>query len=341
MERITFVALSLITLVFAENSIVILPFNSVNVDSSTAKIVDELFRVELTKAGYEVLMDTSTCKDEICAGEIARKKHKPLALWGSVIGMGERTAVIAYFVRSDGEVDYMDRVSANYIEELDAVVKRLTDGFLTGKSAKNAATTENIVSDELYEPRRRHEFFTMGSRVGVFMPFSGSKSEGNMLLGVDAVGMYETDRWIVEALVGYHGFVENEAFIPIEISGLYTFSNTDFAPYLSFGAGLNLLFQSETKLNYDVYGTDTTYYYSTEYYDYKLPLVSLGGGLLLFRTYRFHVTIDARGWFSFLKPWYEGFNISLGISLKSNPGETSANIVDSERNNKIKCCWGF
>lgn len=341
MKNLIFIALLLTTSAFAANSIVILPFTSVSVDSSTVYAVDELFKGELSKAGYKVYMDTSICKDVECAGEIARQRHRQLALFGSLIGMGEKIVVTVYFVRSDGEIAYTDRATANYVEDLDAVVKRITDGFLMGKPVKDAATTENITSNELYEPRRRHEFYTVGSRVGFFVPFYGSKAKEDLLLGVDVIGMYETDRWIVEALVGYHGFVENEAFIPINISGLYMLSNTDFSPYLSFGAGVHILAQSETKMNYEISGTDTSYYYSTEYYDYKLPLISLGGGILLFRTYRFHVTVDARGWFSFLEPWYEGFNVSLGISLKSKPGATSSSLTEGNRDSKIKCCWGF
>ncbi|MCD6595803.1 hypothetical protein J7L68_09060 [bacterium] len=330
MRKLLFALIIVSSVIFAGSSIIILPFTSVNLDNSTVQVVDELFRSELSKAGYEVTMDTSTCTEIVCAGEIARQKHTSLALFGSLIGMGEKIVVTVYFVRSDDEIVYTDRFTAEYIEDLDAVVKRLTDGFLTGKTVKSSATTDNITSTEFYEPRRRQEFYTLGSRIGFYFPLYGSKADVSSLFGYEIVGMYETDQWLVELMSGYHGSDENEYFIPIDLTVFRLLSKNDFCPYISLGTGVHLLSQKTTSIDTNIYyyDDDTTYYETTDYEHYELPILSAGGGMLLFRTYTFHVTVDARGWFSVTKPWYHGVNLTFGLTKRATSG-------------KIGCCWGF
>ncbi|RKZ34224.1 hypothetical protein DRQ33_02640 [bacterium] len=313
---------------FAQKSIVLLRFSSVNVDTVIPQVAMELFRSELTSAGYNVITDTNTCSEISCAGEVARQKRTSLALFGSLIGMGDKIVMTAYFVRNDDEIQYTDRITGEYVEDIDAMVKRICDGFYTGKPVSESATVDNITLGETYEPRRRKEFYTLGSRIGFFFPVNASVAEGSSLFGYEIIAMYETQNWMVELMSGYHGFDENESFIPIDISIFKLLSENDFCPYIGIGSGVHLLYQDIEDRDYDIIDGDTVYYPVFDEETHQLPIITAGGGLLLFRTYSFRVSVDIRGWVGVSKPYYHGINLTFGLTRRATHGD-------------IGCCWGF
>ncbi len=296
----------------AGETLTLLNFSTTNTARASADVVKELFRSELIEQGFSVIDDTIECKEIACAGEAARINSAAKAIYGSLIGMGEKIVVTMYVVRSDDEVEFIDRVTAESLEDLEHVVKRLVDSFISGKPIEETATIDNIVEKETLEPRRRQEFYTGGARIGFLFPFTGSEAESSQLFGYQVLGMYETDTWLVEVMAGYHGFDERESVLPIGISVFRLLSKKDICPYAGVGLGVMLLYQDECQC-YSLYDSDCDCLHN----HYELPVLSFGGGLLLFRTYSFHVNFDVRGYVAFGDKNYHGVSLSFGLTRRA------------------------
>jgi len=294
-------------------TLTLLNFSTTNTDKSTADVVKELFRSELIEQGFSVIDDTIECKEIVCAGEAARMNSAAKAVYGSLIGIGEKIVVTMYVVRSDDEIEFTGRITAESFEDLEYVVKRLVDSFIFGKPIEETATIDNIVEKETFEPRRRQEFYTGGARIGFLFPFTGSESESSQLFGYQVLGMYETDTWLVEVMAGYHGFDERESVLPIGISVFRLLSKKDICPYAGVGLGVMLLYQDEYRCEPDSISGYCDYLHN----HYELPVLSFGGGLLLFRTYSFHVNFDVRGYVAFGDKNYHSVSLSFGLTRRA------------------------
>ncbi len=137
----------LITVVFAAmafgEGIVLLPLATANVDSATTAFVDSVMRANLKSMGYEVFPGDTVCREIACAGEIARRRHTPLALFGSLLGMGDQLVLTVYLVRSDDEIEGKERLSVAKNGKINNVVKKiLVDLFPQRANASQKSSTE-------------------------------------------------------------------------------------------------------------------------------------------------------------------------------------------------------
>ncbi len=328
MSRVFFavlVGLLVVGLAFSAERVVLLPFATTNVREPLSEVALELFKVELVDRGYEVLVDTAVCRDAACAGEAARRNGAPRAIFGSLIGMGEKVVVTFYVVRSDDRVAYTARATAKTQSDLDAVVRRLVDAFVSERTVEEAATIDNITEVETEEPRRRAEYYTAGAKVGAFVPFGGSEAKNASLMGGEAFGLYETPDFVVNASVGYYDFDERELFMPIDISVYKLFSHGDFCPYAGGGLGVHIV------LSGDYYNEDDEWVSGSARSAFG---ISIGGGILLFRTYSFHVDLGARYWVMFSSPVYHGISLAVGLSRK-----VKTTGYEDQWGSFRSCCW--
>ncbi|HDG67704.1 MAG TPA: hypothetical protein ENG11_00980, partial [candidate division Zixibacteria bacterium] len=102
-RALTIAIMAVAGVIFAGESVVILPFSVVNADPRWEDSLRVAFSKQLQDYGYEIFETDSFCYDIPCAGEVARRVHTSLALFGTVMGFGDQVVITSYLVRSDDE----------------------------------------------------------------------------------------------------------------------------------------------------------------------------------------------------------------------------------------------
>jgi len=132
-RALTIAIITIAGVIFAGESVVILPFSVVNANPQWEDSLRAAFSKQLQNYGYEIFEADSFCYEIPCAGEIARQLHTSLALFGTVAGFGDQVVITSYLVRSDDEIEGKSRVSVKDLTELSSAVESVIKDFFPEK----------------------------------------------------------------------------------------------------------------------------------------------------------------------------------------------------------------
>ncbi len=300
---------------FAQTSILIYDFKSADLEQSTVSAVHELFKSELTELGYSCFdaPEDAICSDGNCASEGAKKAGAQQALYGTLSRLGDKIIVSIYVADLSGATVHSDRLTSEFVENLDIVVGRLARGIAEGVKAGDVIDKTNVTETESKEPTRRKNFYTVGAKIGYKFPLGDSYGKEQMW-HYEAVAMYELEKMFVEGR-GYYGSGGDAYAWGLNIGLYYIFSPKDFSPYAGGSAGIEW---ASIPFEFDEFDDDWIIGFDNG------PAVSVSGGLLMFQTYDFRLILDLRYQAVFMgnveeEHWnwetetYETFDKDLGI----------------------------
>jgi hypothetical protein len=272
----------------------------VGLDSITARIASGLLLSELRAQGIAVVdrRDVTPTESPQEAARLAGSDVE-MAVYGSLSQLGNRILAEVNVVKvATAEIVYSDRLTSQGTEDLETVMRRLAKGVATGKKMSETATVENITEAEAQTPRRRVSFSSVGLKVGYLWPTADSWGGVPKMTAVDFVYRYETAKWELEItpLSGFRvGSTEqNSAFdwVLFDFSYHYFLTLTDISPYLGGGLGFHSIHAWEEERSPS--GEEWYWNYERREDSGTGFGLNVGGGLVLFRTYDFHLTADLR-----------------------------------------------
>ena len=224
------------------------------------------------------------------------------AVFGTFGALGEKVIVTATLVDISSATQIISvSLSAVNSEELETVMKRIANSIVLEKGIKSSANIENIVEKENKEPKRRASFATMGLMLP-FTPYTtDTMADYYRPFDLRYIWQYETPTFMAR--------ISNTSFLAgfgIQMGIYYLFSKTDKSPY----AGIDVGYIFNT-YSIDGGGAGTR--------------LSIGGGLMLLRTYDFHLLLETsmdmdiyQGYKDYSGNWRSGtnvFSLRLGIGM--------------------------
>jgi hypothetical protein len=302
----------------------VLHLKAVGVDDAMAEAVADLLVNDLTNYGYNVLnpeaMDAAAgevlqCYESQSAADAGLKAQVERVIYGSVSKLGEKHMLqVAVVNVSTRDVVWSGSAAAKTAEDLDVVVKRVAKAIHEGKKIEAGAEVGMITEQEItQETKRKEAFFATGGNFYYGLPVHGYGGASGMM-GMNWMNWYETPAFAIELKAGYAwslglGVYDTISSEPVildyggDISFLFMFSKSDFSPYIGGGMGIRFL------------AIEAGWYTSGANFGLCF---NAGGGMALFRTYDFHLMIDARYVINTANiPNYQGphgsFNISMGM----------------------------
>jgi len=302
----------------------VLHLKPVGVANETAEAVAGLLANELSGLGHKVLntdaMDGAVgevlqCYEANCAAEAGFKAQVERVIFGSVSKFGEKYMVQISVVNvSTREVVWSGSLAAKSAEDLDTVVKRIAKAINEGKKVETGAEVGAITEQEItQEAKRKEAFYATGASFVYGFPVQGY-ANASSIMGFNWVNWYETPNFAVEFNGGYlwslnamtTGQITDEPSIidyGADISFFYLFSKGDFSPYVGGGLGPRFIMMEAGSQGFGA--------------NFGMGF-NAGGGLVLLRTYDFHIIIDGRYALNLADiPNYTGphgaFNMSVGV----------------------------
>jgi TolB-like protein len=213
---------------------------------------------------------------------------------GKVLKLGNKIIITVNLIDTviKGEV-FGERVTSASLEDLDLVIRRLATAVCLQQKIETQVTVKNITEEEAKPKRRRQTYHLGGIKMGVLFPIGGSygkKREWNYdnyekkkeeeeikrLLGMTFCYAFELPMWMVKLEWKVYSNVP-ASYTGIMIS-LYRFNSvTDFSFFIKGGAGLGWASMVMKKEQF-----------------YEIESISgmnleIGGGMVMFRTYDFHI----------------------------------------------------
>jgi len=277
-------------------------FQGVGVDSVTAYVATTVFRGELASTGrYTVISNdeiiTALGSDKAVGSvsgirDVAASLLADKVILGSIGKLGTQTITRVKLVDArNWGVEFEDQMATTGDEDLDIVLRRLAKAVATKQRAAAKVEMGEVTGKEANEAARRKAFMGFGLGLGGFFPF-GSMGSTKRLYSGSFLGTYETPDFFAElrgdGAVDLSALEEEDhrlATAFLTTIGVFKLAaRSDFTPY--FGAGVGM--------GWYAYVEDTTGYNYLDPVSGKGFAISPGGGFMLFRTFDFHVQVDAR-----------------------------------------------
>jgi len=213
-------------------------------DTVLANTVRDLLASDLgSRPNTRATLLSAACEDATCTRAAAQAVGgATVALHVSLHRLGQKLIVAASAVDvATGDSRGSQRLTANRVEELDVVTRRLASALVSGTSAEDTAELGNITSNEAEAPKRRSGRFGFGLHLIGIAPIRGYADQ-QIGGGVDIGGWFETYDFVIEPRIGIRTDLtrEREAFfhVPLELSAAYLFTRDDVSPLLGIGTGL-------------------------------------------------------------------------------------------------------
>ena len=283
---VTFLSLSISSLVCAQERLAVLPLTGSGVDVSTQEttymlLVSEISKLKkydvISKTEIEALEGDRGCAESPCAFEIGKKVNASKVVFGSLNKLGEKI-ILQYTLAevSTGQILITDDLSALRVEDLDQVVKRVAASIVQQIPAAKTVEVGLVTEQESQEAKTRKATSSSGIAFGYLYPQKGYDNKHQIFVW-DFRSFYEMRQFAVDALLGLRqGFALNVGFV-------YLPSRKDFSPFVGAGIGLHAVSHKQFY--------EDPYYYQNSQNDKPSDGFEflIKGGLLAFRTYDFRV----------------------------------------------------
>jgi len=292
---------------YGQESLAILPFRSVGIDSASAETAYLLLFQEVAKSGeYQMIPETQirnvlgseSCSEVACAVEAAEKLHAGFVIFGSLNRLGEK--IIVQYTLADapsGSILLSDNMTAMYVEDLDQVVKRIALSINNNVAVEKTAEVGLITEQESQTPNTRRTKSSWGFTFGHIYPQHGYDDKDRILV-VEVRNLYEMKHFAVSGL-----FAIRKGFA-FGVEGMYLFSRHDFSPYIGLGTGVHIVAHDD--------------YYNYPYEEAQKKnesgmMVNANAGFLAFRTYHFHVIANVEYCLTFNDYEDRGVLFTIGL----------------------------
>ena len=308
MKIIAFILLVLLTTAFLKaqekmsNNIAILPIVSSGIDPVSVQTAESILRMELVKEENVNLisekntidaMGNNDCVDEECAKKIGEQLKTEQVLLCKINPLGEKIIVQYQLIEtSTGKTVLSDRATATFVEDLDAVMKRVAISVARQTPFDANQEVGNIVMQESIESLRQTARYNFGVGFGYLFPSAGYDSNEKSFT-INGYFDYETMDFSAGLMLGARkGFA-------INIYGNYLFSKTDICPYLGSSLGFHWV------IHEDLFDND----------DMVADGIGLGllGGIRLFHTYNFQIFIQGEYIMTFNDYNDKAFVFTIGL----------------------------
>ncbi|MBI4722913.1 MAG: hypothetical protein HY769_07985 [Candidatus Stahlbacteria bacterium] len=242
---------------------------------------------------------------------------------------------------------FSDKLTSANVDDIETVIKRLATTVCEFKKSGKHVTVETVTAEEARPKLRRTSYGTAGLLLGYIFPFVGSfgkevegdegyyyytnnelslKGNVTQMPGGGISYLYETPSYMMEASYRLHQRTQN-FYTGIEFAGYKFLSLEDFSPFVGGGLGMGWgskivgidtnyhsweRWDYEGDSSYTVY--DTSYSYNKKGYDGLS--ISLGGGVVFFRTYDFHFFVSGNYIFLLAPGTPNGLMITFGLTYK-------------------------
>jgi TolB-like protein len=281
---VTFLSLSISSMVCAQERLAVLPLAGSGVDASTQEtthmlLVSEISKLKkydvISKSEIEGLVGDRGCSESACAIEIGKQANASKVVFGSLNKLGEKI-ILQYTLAevSTGQTLISDDLSALRVEDLDQVVKRVAASIVQQIPAAKTVEVGLVTEQESQEAKTRKANSSWGIAFGYLYPQKGYDGKQRIFVW-DFRSFYEMRQFAVDALLGLRqGFALNVGF-------MYLASRKDFSPFVGAGVGFHAVSHKQV---YDGYYYNGQQDKPSDGFEFLIK-----GGLLAFRTYDFRV----------------------------------------------------
>lgn len=266
----------------------ILPFHSLGMDEITLKSAESLLRLEIRKLNQleliaekdvEQAVGEEICVEVPCAVEIGNKLQVDQVVFCKLITLGQK--IIVEFTLVDvlnQKIILVDKLSANSVEDLDVVMKRVALSVVRRESTEKSAQVDLITEKETETPRRRGSRKFTGFSFGYLYPQKGYDEEDRSFTMDFRTGAEISDFAIGMQMAIRKGFAMN-------IFSHYLFTKKDFCPYLGGAFGFHWVSHQEYIIE------ENGIWRETKKRGDGFELLA-NGGLLAFRTYNIQIIVN-------------------------------------------------
>lgn len=270
--------------------------------------VNDLYREEIQN-GFKGDVKTPPmdsahrCSDKDCAIRLGQTAGADEVIFTTVKRLGNKWILSSTMVDVKGGSAFNQRGTAESLEDLEPVTRRVSDALLSGKSTEEVASLDNITSkEETSEPTRRKSLFTTGFSLGYSYPTFNTYSHLR-LVNNSSPSRYEQHQdysamirlsWLNSwefrrnVMLSFDGVLAAPMDFGADINLQYMFQNTDITPFVGAGAGIHYIInEDENQNSFDpVTGQSVSTSSSKRH---SGPSLDIQGGYLFFRTYDIHL----------------------------------------------------
>lgn len=308
MKIIAFILLVLLTAAFLKaqekisNKIAILPLVSNGIDPVSVQTAESILRMELVKEeNIKLISERNTidaigdndCIDEECAKKIGEQLKATQILICKINPLGEKIIVQYQLIETSTGIPVLsDRATATFVEDLDAVMKRVAISVARQTPFDETKEVGNIIVQESFETLRQTARYNFGIGFGYLFPSEGYDTDKKSFT-INGYFDYEMMDFSAGLMLGARkGFA-------INIYGNYLFSKTDICPYLGSSLGFHWIIHEGL---FDDDGKDGD--------GIELGLL---GGIRIFHTYNFQIFIQGEYIMTFNDYNDKAFVFTIGI----------------------------
>lgn len=265
-------------------SYVIIPFYSIGLDEISVNTSSSILRMELQKSGIQNLISeqrtnnaigNKRCDNTDCAIDVAEKLNADRVIFCRLNPLGEKIIVQYYLINVKSRSNLlMEQTTANSLEDLENVMKRIAKSISSVKSFSQSAEVGKITETETFESLRRSSKYNFGITFGYLFPQTGYDNDFDKTFVFNTHFDYELPDYSVGLMLGLRrGFAAN-------IYADYLFSKTDVCPYIGGSFGFHWVTHN------------AVIYYSNDKKSSDGFELGLATGLRLFHTYDFQVVLN-------------------------------------------------
>lgn len=280
--------------------------HAVGVDVGTASSFELLLRQEIERTASPRLLRSEAievsrpCADPTCVGRRTRRAGADAGLLCTLTQLGKEYVVTLQRVDAAGHVDWSERVSVRRREDLDTAAEHLARALgggeaRPGERATPAPAPASADSAVATAPQPKPSWSTQGPRVGRLSPLGDAYAGAGALTSLAYVWRYQTPDFNVEVIPalglawgGESGVGNGRArdWTLLDVFVAWTPVNGDLGPYIGVGLGLHAVKLEREEASGPFAGKREA--------GETAPTLSIGCGLLLFRSYDFQVGLDLR-----------------------------------------------
>ncbi len=309
--RITLIFILLFSgLLWGQNTMVLLPLQSIGVDATSIQTVESLLKQEIEKlSAMQILDEEQTleiagekpCQKVDCAVEIGKQLQADQVVYGSLNKLGEKIIVQYTLVGvAAQEVLIKDNATAASVEDLDAVTKLVAESIVNQQPLKEIRKTE-VSGEEQKEPliEQRESYTLLGFSIGYLFPAHGYDTNDRSFV-FDSRLCFEINR------VQIGGQFSIRKGIAMNVSGAYLFTDTDLCPYVGGALGFHWVAHDEDDQDEENDLREDGFE------------IMVNTGLMAFRTYNFRVLLNLDYSYTFNDYDDQAITLTIGLLFPHN-----------------------
>lgn len=278
--------------------LIVFSLQPLGVDEVTAGTASNLLKdfLEGTQK-FEIITPREDCYSIDCAIQLGRELHADKAVIGKLAKLGDKLLVsLSLLDIHTNRVEFTDRLKSDSVEDLDIVLERAALGISEKKPFRETIAVEQITEAETKEFRTRKPLTVLGIRTGYFFPLGNSFGKVKRgMYTLDCAIHHETAKFIAEASAGF-STAAGASDLHIGLLVYRLLSQKDFTPYLGGGLGVHKFsFEDNGLRDGDGFG------------------LSLGGGVIGFRTYDFRIVFSSK--YTIIIPMDNDISVQQGFTL--------------------------